>query len=76
MSDANRIIEEYWPPLRTEQSNVVMAVFVNLSGEAAETDFTCTVPYSEAVDLRSGTPLAGAHICLADAAPVYVFLKK
>ena len=54
----------------------VMAVFVNLSGEAAETDFTCTVPYSEAVDLRSGTSLDGAHICLADAAPVYVFLKK
>ena len=54
----------------------VMAVFVTLSGEAAETDFTCDRPYTEAVDLRTGKALPTAHLSAEDAAPVYVFLKK
>ena len=54
----------------------IMAVFVNLIGEPTETGFTCTMPYSEAVDLRTEETLRTERIEIKDISPVYVFLKK
>lgn len=52
-----------------------MAVLVNLSGEPVETGLSCRVPYAQAVEAVGGRVLAAPRVTVADAAPVYVFLK-
>ncbi len=53
-----------------------IAVFVNLSGTPVQTDFSCTLPHSSAVEIDSGTVLTENHIQINDSAPVYVFFEK
>lgn len=65
-----RISASAW---KTEEG--IVAVFVNLSGEPAKTEFTSSVPFEKAVDLQSGLTLEERYVEAPDAAPIYVFLK-
>ncbi|MCQ2429659.1 MAG: hypothetical protein MJ192_04960 [Clostridia bacterium] len=67
----NRITCSVW-----EIPDGLAAVFVNLSGEPAEADFTCTRPVSAVLDAETGRTLPSLRVSVSGPAPVYVVLKS